>query len=125
MGDLSKDFSRSEFACKCGCGLDDVNPALITVLQSLRDWWRRPVTINSGCRCYDHNETVQKKANPNYIANSSKSQHMLCTAADIVVKGISAGEVSRHLDIQYPNQYGIGSYDSFTHIDVRQRKARW
>jgi hypothetical protein len=36
MGDLSAHFSRSEFACKCGCGFDDVKPDLIEALEALR-----------------------------------------------------------------------------------------
>lgn len=24
MGDLTKNFNRFEFACKCGCGFDDI-----------------------------------------------------------------------------------------------------
>ena len=125
MSKLSKNFSRSEFACKCGCGFDDVDPNLILALQKLRDWWRLPVTINSGCRCHAHNEAVQKQADPDYVANSSKSQHLRGTAADIVVAGISPPEISRHLDITYPDNYGIGAYNTFTHFDVRRTKGRW
>ena len=124
MGDLSKDFSRWEFACKCGCGLDDINPELVDVLQALRDWFKRRITVNSGCRCHVHNEAVQKRANSKYISNSSRSQHMRGTAADIAVDGISAAEISRHLDVRYPAKYGIGSYNTFTHIDVKRGKAR-
>ena len=125
MGDLSKNFSKSEFECKCGCGMGNIDPELINVLQDLRDWWRAPITINSGCRCYEYNEKVQLRSNPDYIPGSSRSQHMLGTAADIVVSGISVGEVRRYLNHKYPDKYGIGAYNSFTHIDVRSKKARW
>ena len=37
MGTVSKNFSRSEFACKCGCGFDAVDVDLLAGLQALRD----------------------------------------------------------------------------------------
>ena len=35
MGDLTKNFSRSEFACKCGCGFDDIDLVLQSVILLL------------------------------------------------------------------------------------------
>lgn len=116
MGDLSKNFSRHEFACKCGCGFDDVSAELVEVLQALRDWWRRPVTINSACRCHGHNAEV---------GGNENSQHLLGTAADIVVQGIPACEIQDWLLVRHKDKYGIGSYSGFTHIDVRPERARW
>lgn len=58
MGDLSKDFDRSEFACKCGkCGGFPVEPhhELVARLQGLRDLLGRKVIISSGIRCPEHN----------------------------------------------------------------------
>jgi hypothetical protein len=46
-------------------------------------------------------------------------------AADIVVRGKTPREVYEYLDERYPNKYGIGSYETFTHIDTRVKKARW
>ena len=36
MGDLTDNFSRSEFACKCGCGADAISLDLVERLQLLR-----------------------------------------------------------------------------------------
>ena len=116
MGDLSKNFSSHEFECKCGCGFDDVDSELVLVLQRLRNWWRRPVKINSACRCEAHNAEV---------GGSKNSQHLLGKAADITIQGISPSEVHRYLCEIYPDKFGIGKYSSFTHIDVRESKARW
>ena len=58
MGDLSENFSRSEFACKCGCGLDSINIGIAHRIQLIRDIVRVPIKINSGCRCLNHNESV-------------------------------------------------------------------
>ncbi len=54
---ISKNFKRSEFACKCGCGFDTVDAALIIVLQSIRDQFGALV-VNSDCRCDSHNKSV-------------------------------------------------------------------
>lgn len=55
MGDLTVNFSRSEFACKCGCGLDSIDPSFVWKLQNSRDIVGVPYTITSGCRCQAHN----------------------------------------------------------------------
>ena len=58
MGDLSRNFDRSEFACRCGCGLDRIDPALIANLQHSRDTTGLTYTIASGCRCVKHNAST-------------------------------------------------------------------
>jgi len=116
MGDLSEHFNRSEFSCHCGCGFDKVHPELINVLEDLRVKFSKPITINSGCRCEKHNATV---------GGEPGSQHMLGTAADIVVKDTPTDVVYAYLDSKYPMKYGLGLYKSWVHVDVRSRKARW
>lgn len=113
---ISSYFDRSEFACQCGCGFDTVDAELIVVLTALREHFNTPVTITSASRCAKHNANV---------GGSPKSQHLLGRAADIVVKDVSPSEVYDYLDSTYPDQYGMGKYDSFTHIDTRGVKTRW
>lgn len=125
MGDVSKYFDRDEFSCKCGCGFATVDIELLSVLDDLREHFRKPVSLNSACRCYRHNEKVQKANDKNYVAGSSKSKHMNGIAADVVVSGVSPDNVAKYLEGKYPNKYGIGKYKTFTHIDVRSLKARW
>ncbi len=108
-------FGREEFACTCGCGFDTVDAELLMVIQMLRFMVNEPITITSGCRCKEHNTKIGGK----------NSQHLLGRAVDIVVKGLHPHEVYRVLNDQYPQQYGIGKYDTFTHIDTRGTKARW
>ncbi len=116
MTKLSKHFKRSEFACSCGCGTSTVDAELITVLEDVREHFGRPVKINSGHRCVENNKRVGGKV---------KSVHLTGKAADIVVKGINPSLVYEYLDSKYSDQYGIGQYDSFTHVDVRDYRARW
>lgn len=116
MGDLSPHFNQSEFACKCGCGFDDISPVLIVELEELRAHFGQPVIINCGCRCPEHNSAV---------GGAPKSQHLKGYAADIRVKNKTPAVVADYLEHKYPDKYGVGRYNSFTHFDVRQDKARW
>jgi len=124
MGDLSTNFSRWEFSCKCGCGYNTVDAELLTVLQWLRYETKTPITINSGCRCVEHNEVVQKESNKHYIPYSSKSQHMLGRAADIVVVGVDPEEVYNLINKYFPSRLGLIQYDYFIHVDSRSRVYR-
>jgi uncharacterized protein YcbK (DUF882 family) len=113
---ISEHFARSEFACKCGCGFDTVDTELLDVVENLRLYYGVPVRSNSACRCYAHNKAV---------GGSKNSQHLIGRADDVVVEGISPALVYKYLDEKYPDTYGIGFYNSFTHIDTRDKKARW
>lgn len=117
---VSKSFKRKEFACKDGCGLGlgdgDINPELIEVIQDVRDHFGEPVVISSGLRCEAHNKRV---------GGAPKSQHLLGTAADLRIAKVKPGDVYDYLDKKYPNKYGVGRYNTFTHIDVRSNRARW
>ena len=113
----SKHFSRHEFACKDECGFDTVDEETLGVLELTREHFAAPITIKSGCRCAKHNST---------IGGALKSQHVRARAADIVVEGFAPYLVHRYLIDSYPGKYGIGKYETFTHIDTRtDGPARW
>lgn len=109
-------FQRKEFACSCGCGFDTVDAELLEVLTDLREHFQTMVTVTSGARCKAHNEAV---------GGGKTSQHLYGRAADIKLLGVAPKEVQAYLLNKYSDQYGIGSYNSFTHIDTRQHPARW
>ena len=136
---ISYHFSRSEFACKCGCGFDTVDVELIKVLEDTAEYFREKmkasyimVLINSGCRCTEHNDKIQKQYNPNYIKGTSKSTHLSGQGADFRLKAligrdkivIPASDVVEYLVKKYPDKYGIGRYTGRTHIDVKTGQAR-
>ena len=113
---LNKYFKRSEFACRCGCGTSTVDAELLQVITDVREHFGSPVVINSGHRCAKHNANV---------GGAKNSVHLTGKAADIRVKGVDPSQVAFYLEQKYPGGYGIGRYNSFTHIDVREGKARW
>lgn len=113
---MNKYFKRGEFACKCGCGFSVVDVELLEVLTDVRKHFNLPITINSACRCEEHNKAV---------GGADGSKHKLGIAADIVVRGVSPNTVHEYLVNKHPGRYGIGKYNTFTHIDVRDGNARW
>tara|TARA_R100000541_G_scaffold53044_1_gene60907 strand:+ start:455 stop:841 length:387 start_codon:yes stop_codon:yes gene_type:complete len=121
---LTKNFSKSEFECKCGCEMPEEvldNIKLLSIqLQFIRDHFNEPIKINSAYRCIKHNQA---------IGGVSRSQHVLGKASDIRITGMNSGRVAdgiEHLvsegclDIK-----GLGRYDNFTHVDIRENYARW
>lgn len=117
MGDLSENFSKAEFKCRCGrCNQVGPHPKLIEEMQKIRDHFGTAITINSGYRCPGYNRRV---------GGARNSQHLLGTACDFNVAGKTPEEVQAYLWVAYPNSYGIGRYATFTHFDVRGWRARW
>lgn len=113
MGTLH--FRESEFLCKC-CSTGKYSPHLVAVLELVRIHFNKPVFINSSYRCPTHNSNE---------GGADKSKHLEGIAADIEVSDVDAKEVYTFLNKVFPNSYGLGSYTGFTHIDVRNEKARW
>lgn len=51
-----KHFKQKEFACKCGCGFDTIDPELAYRLDMARTTSGIAYNVLSGCRCAAHNE---------------------------------------------------------------------
>lgn len=116
MGDLSKNFNKKEFACKC-CGVSKASKKLVDGLQELRDLVDRPITIVSGYRCKKHNINV---------GGATNSQHVLGNAADIKIDDMTIDEIIDAVEkIDVFKNGGIGRYRSWVHVDVRSGAARW
>lgn len=123
---MTKNFKINEFECNCGnCKMTaDVKNNVFKLaeqLQILRDKVKKPIKINSAFRCANYNDNV--------IKGAKHSQHKLGKAADIVVSGMTPNElhelVCKMVECDELNFGGIGKYNTFTHLDIRDKKSRW
>lgn len=121
---LTNNFNLKEFDCKDGSEMpDDVleNVKLLAIqLQKIRDYTNLPITINSAYRSPKYNKK---------IGGAKNSQHLYGKAADIVIKGMNPLKVYdllEHLnDTEVIKIGGLGKYNTFTHVDIRDNTARW
>lgn len=114
MGDISKYFNRSEFACQCGCGFDDISGQLVNVLDMARDVLDHPLTVTSGCRCKRWN---RKKG------GKKTSAHKKGLAGDL--KTISSRERFEVLQVLFSlGVTRIGIAKTFIHIDIDDSKPQ-
>ena len=113
---LSANFTVKEFACHDGSDTIMIAPALVMLLQNIRAHYGKAVSINSGYRTAEWN-----KKN----GGVAESQHTYGTAADIHISGVTPAALAAYVETLMPNTGGIGIYSAFTHVDVREVKARW
>lgn len=117
MNQISQNFKRSEFACRCGCGGNTVDVQLIEVVQAVREHFGVPFDINSGFRCKAHNAAV---------GGASHSQHLLGRAADIDASSgtLNPSKVAKWVMENFPH-ISVGRYNTFTHVDSRSTRVTW
>ena len=124
---LTNNFTKSEFDCKSGeeMPLDVLeNVKLLAIqLQKIREYVGKPIRINSAYRNKEYNQA---------IGGVKTSQHILGKAADITIDTFTPDEVVSIIENMLTNEMlggfyigGLGSYNTFTHIDIRDKKARW
>jgi len=121
---LEENFSLSEFRCKDGTDVPEEYmenvKKLAKNLQVLREHLGLPIRIISGYRTPEYNKKC---------GGVKRSQHLLATAADIKVDGLTSLEVRdtiiKLIKEGKMDSGGVGIYPTFTHYDVRGRNARW
>ena len=97
------------------------------LLQQLREWWDAPLKISSGYRSEKHNEAVggasksQHKIFATDIIPSMSSPHLNETAKKNLPLAIE--RIANKADDLGFN--GIGVYDLFVHLDLRDSKVYW
>lgn len=118
---LSTNFKASEFRCKCShkdCNVTLIDPALVDILQKIRDHFGVSVNITSGYRCSKHNVAV---------GGNSGSHHKAGMAADITVSGVEPLEVARYAESIGVKRIGLYdmAYGYFVHIGSGTTKNFW
>ena len=113
--DNIKYFKKSEFNCKCGCGLNNIDLRLVKILDEIREHYNKPLVVTSGCRCANHNSKV---------GGVQGSRHVLGKASDIYVQGVSTKDLlnytttlvnSRELRYTYTNNANM---TGAVHVDI-------
>ena len=112
MGNLTTNFNRAEYACKCGCGRDNIKDELAASVQLVRDIIKRSIVITSGIRCEAHNTAIKA---------TSSSSHIDGWAADLAYNGSAERYQLLNAVIQVFDRVGIAK--TFIHVDVDSTKS--
>ena len=121
MAKDTEHFKVSEFACKCGCGKNNIDQRIIDMAETIRLALGVPVRVNSGYRCKEWNRIQKGVPNSKYILG--KAADLSCSLGSAkmfeTVKKLHAQGKLPALD------YCI-KYKTFIHIDCGgKRKSLW
>lgn len=86
--DSIKHFKKSEFTCKCGCGLNNIQLEVVKIADEVREHFGNPAIVTSGTRCSKHNAEVGGVAN---------SRHLKGKAIDMYVQNVSWYDLLEYL----------------------------
>lgn len=122
-GNVSQHFALSEFRCGCGgkyCnGYNGTRPnqKLLAILEKIRAYYGKPITITSGIRCQRYNDSLR--------GSIKNSVHRTGGAADIYIPGVTdtaAGRAQvKKLAYQYGAAYcyyGTSNMGNAVHINI-------
>ena len=114
--DNIKYFKKSEFNCPCGCGLNNIDLKLVKILDEIREYFGKPMTVTCGCRCQRYNDS---------LAGSIKnSKHVQGKACDIWISGVSKTALLAKCQEYVSNGRATYTYTNSTnmaravHIDI-------
>lgn len=102
-GGSSAHFAKSEFKCQCGGRYCNGYPAgntsakLLNILEGLRAYYGKPITITSGQRCKTRNRQV---------GGATNSAHTKGKAADIYIPGVTNTRAGRNAVVNLAYKYG-------------------
>jgi len=145
MGDLTAHFSKSELACKCGCGLFVRDQKLIDLIEAIRVYINVPLRVNSGTRCQWWNAKNKGEVGVKYYLPGTKtydlsryprglqggpkdSYHTQGGACDLSSAQMNSRAMHEKILELYksggiPNLGGLGLYitKNFCHVDIRPK----
>lgn len=107
-------FPEKPWACKCGCGANNINSKLVEMLNLTRHKCKIPFIINSAVRCSKYNLEV---------GGERYSAHTLGCAVDIYA-GNSLAKfliIKNALEVGF-NRIGVGR--TFIHLDIDATKVQ-
>lgn len=109
-------FKEHEFKCKCGiCDLDVVmNRQLLVALDRMRRRFGKPIVVNSGIRCPDHNREEGGVKNSSHLSGKAADIRvetdrdrfkLIGLAIEMGVPRIGIGIGYLHLDVDKGKNY--------------------
>ena len=109
-----KHFKPHEFRCRCGCslGIDQMDTAMLAMLDAAREYAGIPFKINSAIRCQAHN---------NSVGGSANSSHLKGLAADIACE-FSPARFLMLRELIFAGFHRIGVGSEFIHVDIDKDK---
>lgn len=112
---MYKYFKDREFACKCGCGLNNQRPEHIQKLDKARTKAKVPFKVTRGCSCVEHNAKV---------GGSPTSSHLKGCATDIAFANSRECFliVASLIEAGF-NRIGISKNGHFIHVDDDKNKS--
>ena len=125
---LSEHFTDEEFSYSITAiraGIDNTIPEVLRrravnlcklVLESVRGHFGLPVHIDSGYRSVALNAIVP--------GSSDTSQHTLCEAADITIKGIALLDIFKYIQDNLEFDQLILEYNSWVHVSYSSVRCR-
>lgn len=99
----STHFKKAEFKCECGgryCNgypAGNTSAALLNILERIRAYYGKPITITSGQRCATYNRMV---------GGITNSAHRFGKAADIYIPGVTNTAAGRNAVVNLAYKYG-------------------
>ena len=99
---LSKNFTRKDFKCPCGCTRQMVDSELVEKLQAIRDKLGKAIKVTSGYRCITHNASSSLR-----LFNGGELNKAMASCFD------AEGVVSQEAMIKEVFHHHIKSFISF------------
>lgn len=113
-----KHFKQSEFACKCGCGLNNFSHVLSAIIDDMRELCGFPFVVRSACRCVSRNKNEGGKP---------RSDHLTGEGIDIkATDNYMRFMIISHAVFAGVTRLGLGR--SFIHLGIREgnpKKRFW
>ncbi len=112
-------FTDGELNCNCGCGTKPTRKAYDALTQ-LRLAYKKPILVNSGARCEEHNKKVGGVHNSRHFVNRD--------AFDVQISG---GKDDYALFQHYAIEAGFNGFgylnikNGTLHIDMRENRKIW
>ena len=119
MAQLTRHFTRDEYACECGCGAKNIDIKLAYILELIRCIANKPITIVSGCRCPIHNKNVGGAENSCHITVPEQDGW----AVDFTSDHSTMATLS-YLLCHWSGGFHYYTDDNFIHIDLGPMR-RW